>query len=118
MNRAIKERWIAALRGGDYRQGHGVLRSSGNEYCCLGVLCELAVQEGVIPEPQPWSHDPERYVYGEDTVLPPAEVTDWAELGSANPGVDGEYLTTYNDGEDDLPAESFSQIADRIEHSL
>lgn len=47
----VKNQWLAALRSGEYEQGKGVLRrvgTSGNkEYCCLGVLCELAVRSGV-----------------------------------------------------------------------
>ena len=42
----IKELWKAALRGGEYKQGQGALRSlclrTGTfEYCCLGVLTDL-----------------------------------------------------------------------------
>lgn len=50
MNRAppmdpeIKELWITALESGDYKQGRGQLRNSANEFCCLGVLCNLHAQ--------------------------------------------------------------------------
>lgn len=37
---SIKEDWIKALRSGKYKQGTGCLRK-GDEYCCLGVLCEV-----------------------------------------------------------------------------
>lgn len=40
-----KDRWIAALRSGQYKQGTGVLCKVGDDgeqrYCCLGVLAEL-----------------------------------------------------------------------------
>ena len=36
----IRERWVAALRSGDYAQGHNWLKSDDG-YCCLGVLCEV-----------------------------------------------------------------------------
>jgi hypothetical protein len=48
MKQELKEAWIAALRGGDYRQGQNALRKSSNlypgdkDYCCLGVLCEIS----------------------------------------------------------------------------
>lgn len=45
MNPEIKKRWIEALRGGKYKQGVGCLRSTENEYCCLGVLCDITKQE-------------------------------------------------------------------------
>jgi hypothetical protein len=32
------ERWDAALRGGEYKQGIGRLQTIGGEFCCLGVL--------------------------------------------------------------------------------
>lgn len=35
--RDIAERWVAALRSGEYRQGEGRLYRLGY-YCCLGVL--------------------------------------------------------------------------------
>lgn len=36
--RDIAERWVAALRSGEYRQGFAFLRSHDGKYCCLGVL--------------------------------------------------------------------------------
>lgn len=36
--------WIADLRSGKFKQGRGCLRA-GNRYCCLGVLCEIAVRD-------------------------------------------------------------------------
>ena len=41
---AIKERWVAALRSGEYTQGQGSLRIL-DSYCCLGVLADLAVKD-------------------------------------------------------------------------
>jgi hypothetical protein len=40
MDAILKAEWVEALRSGRYQQGHGVLRS-GDEYCCLGVLCDV-----------------------------------------------------------------------------
>jgi hypothetical protein len=37
----IAEKWVAALRSGKYKQGKGLLRDRHNNYCCLGVLCEI-----------------------------------------------------------------------------
>lgn len=43
MKKAIKARWIKALRSGRYRQGEGGLRIDDGkpEYCCLGVLAQI-----------------------------------------------------------------------------
>jgi hypothetical protein len=46
----VKAKWVAALRSGDYRQGRGALAArlpDGVEYCCLGVLMEIAAEAGV-----------------------------------------------------------------------
>lgn len=46
--------WVEALESGEFKQGHNYLRTKwsapGREYfvyCCLGVLTELAVRDGV-----------------------------------------------------------------------
>lgn len=41
MNKEIADKWIAALRSGEYKQAPGKLRVFGPAYCCLGVLCEV-----------------------------------------------------------------------------
>lgn len=46
MNPEIKSRWVAALRSGEYKQTTGRLRRDGG-MCCLGVLTDLAVRDGV-----------------------------------------------------------------------
>ena len=54
---ALKARWVEALRSGKYHQGTGRLRcqvpGQADRFCCLGVLCELLVEDGrlvVLPE--------------------------------------------------------------------
>lgn len=51
MNPVIRDAWVAALESGDYVQGRNQLVSTYDgeaKHCCLGVLCELAVQAGVV----------------------------------------------------------------------
>lgn len=49
MDKDLKDRWVTALRSGDYVQGQGSLRVEDADgavsYCCLGVLCRVAQQE-------------------------------------------------------------------------
>jgi hypothetical protein len=45
MNKEIADKWIEALRSGEYEQGIASLQSGGR-FCCLGVLCDLAIKEG------------------------------------------------------------------------
>lgn len=93
MNADIKARWQQALRSGDYRQGVSRLRrraDGGDRFCCLGVLCELAVEAGVIEAPVE-SEIGYRYgatgdLLGDAVYLPPA-VAKWAGL-STNPAVE------------------------------
>lgn len=41
MNADTKEKWVAALRSGQYQQAQGMLRLD-DKFCCLGVLCDVA----------------------------------------------------------------------------
>lgn len=122
MNQEIKDKWVAALRSGKYMQGVGALRRLGEKgvyYCCLGVLCDLAVKAGVIAEAR---LDPEdisdKYTYGlfdKDNL--PWQVANWADLDSFNPEVctdrEGASLAEFNDC-----GFTFNQIADLIEENL
>ncbi|CAB4143220.1 hypothetical protein UFOVP434_98 [uncultured Caudovirales phage] len=49
MNAEYKALWLAALRGNEYKQGQGRLKTvttGGPVFCCLGVLCDIAVKRG------------------------------------------------------------------------
>lgn len=46
----VRQLWVKALRSGEYKQGRTRLRTKDGKYCCLGVLTDLAVKNGVIPE--------------------------------------------------------------------
>lgn len=47
MNKTIAKKWIKALRSGAYEQGQDMLVTPTDQFCCLGVLCNLAVDAGV-----------------------------------------------------------------------
>jgi hypothetical protein len=44
---AHRKDWLAALRSGKYKQGKIRLRY-GDNYCCLGIACEVAGMEPII----------------------------------------------------------------------
>lgn len=46
MNVELKNKWVVALRSGAYKQGKNVLRNNLNEFCCLGVLCDIVNPDG------------------------------------------------------------------------
>jgi hypothetical protein len=45
MNKAVKSKWLRALRSKKYRKAKGQLRI-GNSFCCLGVLCDISNNSG------------------------------------------------------------------------
>lgn len=46
MDRGLRDKWVAALRSGEYKQGRTRLKNEFGEYCCLGVLTEVSGVEG------------------------------------------------------------------------
>lgn len=79
MNPEIKANWVAKLRSGEYQQSRNVLRTKDNKYCCLGVLCEIAVANGVIPEPH-LTAPRGSYCYDGMTAGLPDSVMLWSEI--------------------------------------
>jgi hypothetical protein len=94
MRQDIAERWVAELLSGKYEQCRRVLRTSKEQFCCLGVLCEIAVQDNVIAPPPVLLPGELWYTYaGGCTGVLPSPVQEWSGFaGSA------EYtpLTTQN----------------------
>jgi hypothetical protein len=134
MNQEAKQQWVTELRSGNYQQTNGYLRRNGEHegYCCLGVLCELAVQANVIPVAELDTvlvRDGNVYNYGRTDDDPgsvaylPRQVRVWAELGQDDPliqlpeairdGGDKESLAGLNDS-----GFTFDQIADMVENLL
>lgn len=84
MKAAVLDEVIKRLRSGEYRQGQSALRQRGEDsdrYCCLGVMCEIAVEEGVIQRGDtpsigwPYSYGPK-----DDQMYLPDAVVDWAGI--------------------------------------
>lgn len=126
MKAEVKAQWVAALRSGDYVQGHSRLVEydfSGNSfYCCLGVLCDLAVKAGVegIRASRAGFHVDVHPIYNDGPIealengyLPPV-VQEWAEVDGHNPMAGSNALAAWNDQR----AVDFDRIADLIEEHL
>lgn len=109
MNPEIKARWVERLRSGKIRQGKRRLGSTNGYRCCLGVLCDIAVEDGVIGEPE--AVDVYLKYAGEEAQLPSA-VHAWAGLNLL--AGEEEDLIQLNDVEQ----WSFTHIADYIEENL
>lgn len=78
MNQEIKEKWLAALRSGKYKQGKTVLRSQDDCYCCLGVLCDIQDSGQWVPIDHP--KDGACYVYSQDGELNQFDFTIGSEV--------------------------------------
>lgn len=102
MNKDIKAKWLNDLRSGDIEQIKSKLGDSDGR-CCLGVLCDIAVREGAIPEAYVSALDGTRWylndldelddngnwkyeAHGEYGLLP-VPVMRWAGLTEVNPHV-------------------------------
>lgn len=116
MNADVKEKWLAALRSGEFKQGKERLKN-GDTYCCLGVLTELYRREhgGVWTDEDDFATSTSGR--GQSKALPPLSVQWWAELDDTNPIVltptGPEPVASLND-----QGSTFSEIADLIEESL
>jgi hypothetical protein len=92
MNAEIKTKWLEALKSGEYKKGVKALRTPTNEFCCLGVLCDLYQKEtgkGAWNERGGFTPDPEAvYGYAQwEYSVTPNEVREWAGLPTVNPNV-------------------------------
>jgi hypothetical protein len=109
MRRIVRDLWINALRSDEYSQGQGCLtkliEGEKDNDCCLGVLCKLALKNGV-PLKIRKGNSGVIFYDGEDLILP-LRVVKWAGLDSSNP-LSAAHLN------DDCGF-SFSEISDRIE---
>lgn len=123
VNQIVKTMWVDALRSGKFEQGRNTLRVEVDgrpAFCCLGVLTEIAVGDGVTKRAGTGYKDVDSdgLTHEEDGVLT-ASVQWWAGLPDSNPFVntpDGgrRTLSCLNDDEE----YDFEQIADVIEEQL
>jgi len=94
------QRWVAALRSGEYTQTTGRLRN-GDAFCCLGVACDLF-------DSSQWTRD---YDYEFDRYGVPDSVRDSLGLrDNAGANDNCASLAYHND-----TGSSFADIADIIE---
>lgn len=98
----LRDRWVRALRSGDYKQTKGRLRTESG-FCCLGVLCDLV-------DSTAWGSTPETYYWKDPSITgkPPTDVL--REVGLSSSSV----LTVMNDSEE----QTFEQIAQYLEDGV
>lgn len=131
MKRSIRDAWVNALRSGEYTQGtgnlHMVTPEGQHEYCCLGVLCDLAEQAGEVNSKRIDGTHRVAYTYAaegdgpvrewSETHFAPAPVRKWSGLASGDPTVDADVPRSLSELNDELHL-TFDQIADLIEHGI
>ncbi len=49
----LQTKWLEALESGKFEQGRHLLKNLANQYCCLGVLCEVANVPFIVGKPMP-----------------------------------------------------------------
>lgn len=111
MNREWRDKWVAALRSGNYPQSCGYLRKKEG-YCCLGVLCEVV-------DPTRWAdcggyftfQNPDHSRNTDVAYLPP-DILATTRLPSGEQAT----LSLMNDNPEEH--KSFPEIADWIEAHL
>jgi hypothetical protein len=116
MKPEIKEKWLEALRSGEYHQSKNGLYD-GVGYCCLGVLCDIHSKETNIQ----WNPDPNVngfYRYMGDCATLPTALVEWAGLPDDNPDVVVDDSSTSLSELNDSYDYTFTAIADLIEEQL
>lgn len=126
MKKEVLSKWIEALRSGDYTRGEGYLcrtDDDGDElHCCLGVLCELAIKDGVKITKAYRDEDETIVSFNDYQDFLPEEVATWAGLPHKNPSVEHLSGGDFEDFELTEPLSdlndqgySFQQIAEILE---
>jgi len=112
MNPQIKQKWVSALRSGEYKQTQRHLHDEYG-FCCLGVLCDLYIKENNL-EWEPSRYDDNVYVFQDGVADLPLSVVEWSGIPNHNLlDINARTFANLNDN-----AYTFEQIADVIEEQL
>lgn len=107
MNPEVKQKWIDALRSGEYQQDRCSLKTLKG-FCCLGVLTDLYLKE----KNKDWVYTTQKgYVFGGFEGSLSNEVINWCDFPNLNKE---SILIEMND----YLGRNFQQIADYIEENL
>jgi hypothetical protein len=117
MRTEIKNKWVSALRSGEYKQTFDTLRDNYG-FCCLGVLCDLYIDQSEdFTEEQRsyWNNAHEFLVakdpnYDNEVAVLPASVMNWAGMKTSDGTIGLDSLASLND-----QGMEFDQIADVID---
>lgn len=112
MKKEVADKWIEALRSGKYKQGTGSLKTIHDEFCCLGVLCDISNNGEFIGFIYKDKGGNDSYNFNNKTLSP--LMRDWSGIKHPEGFLiqKGTYLSVLNDN-----GTSFSEIADIIEQN-
>jgi len=91
MDPGIRKKWVEALRSGKYEQNkHGLCAvdpdgGDGMAHCCLGVLCELALEGGVLSAACRKVDESGRVWFVGRSAYLPGDVVKWSGLPVSDP---------------------------------
>lgn len=112
----LQTQWLEALRSGIgpsgtvYQQGTGVLKSTDNKFCCLGVLCDIV-------DPTAWKPSLEGDQCFDFTNLS-FTISDELRSQVGLDKCDINDVIAMNDGSFPHEKQSFSYIADFLEEAF
>lgn len=116
MNPEIKKEWIDALNSGEYKQGMVYLKRN-NQFCCLGVLCDIYSKKTGKGnwEPAVTDYGVEKFTVGDkiDTSGLPVSVREWSGVSGALGELKQRSLAMLND-----EGMTFKDLAKVIEEQL
>ncbi len=95
MDAVLRAEWLKALRSGEYEQGRFMLRTSTNQFCCLGVLCDVANKIGKVVGSWGQDNHSQTHFNGISQYAPEQllDIDTQRELGKANDdGLDFEQI--------------------------
>ena len=108
MNKEIKDKWVKALRSGEYKQGRFYLQQD-NLFCCLGVLCKVLDVPNFVSD---YRNNTTAFNFGNE----------YSHAGLPTTFCQNIELSDIEEGElinmNDELGKNFSQIADYIEANL
>ncbi len=100
MDEELFNKWLKALRSGEYEKGTGWLKTK-NKYCCVGVLSEIAgLEKEWTAAVQAFSFEGE-HVQAHPTLQSKFPQINWLDLYSLN----------------DTNEKTFEEIADYLEET-
>lgn len=123
MKPEIKEMWIEALLSDDYQQGQHHLCQDNNDgsksWCCLGVLTDLAIKNGVNIDVERSLSESNVYTFDNESETLPLAVKEWSGIDTGSgqysyPNIDDDDALTCSLAEDNDAGLAFDELVDII----